>query len=221
MTRHTLISHTGSNPDPAFTDAWEPAFFNCDGRLCPELHDPVLHGRYLDYLHHRIIRNPRDLLAHTRRILLALSGNRSALVYAALADLFAALGDKGADLRTGLLQKCRAALTSEQAQALLAKPPVERGGSLIIRHRTIAHPVKLSVLEEARELLENGQVELAQYMLEQALPQDPSNLEITTELLEIYRRSQNTADAMRTLAAIEPLSDDARRLWNQLPGVSP
>jgi tetratricopeptide (TPR) repeat protein len=202
MTLHALISHTGSKPVPFFQDAWEPAFFDCNGKLCPELPDPALCERYLAYLHHRILRNPRDLLAHTRRVMLALAGNQQALVYAALTDLFTALGEKGADLRAGLLEKCRPVLTLEQAQALLDEPHASQGSPLVARHLANVHAVALSVLEEVRELLENGQVELAQNMLEQALPQDQDNLELTQELLEIYRRSRNRDAALRTLASL-------------------
>jgi hypothetical protein len=216
MTTLALISHTGSKPVSFFQDAWEPAFFNCGGKLCPELSDPAWCERYLTYLHHRILRNPRDLLAHTRRVMLALSGNQPTLVYAALTDLFAALGDKGADLRTGLLEKCRPILTSEQAQALLAEPRSVHNSPLVTRHRADVHAAELSVLEEARALLEDGQAELAQNMLEQALPQDQDNLELTQELLEIYRRSRNRDAALRTLDSLPAPGAETRRLWDDL-----
>lgn len=220
MTVHALVQHTGGDPVISFQDTWEPAFFNCSGKLCPELPDPALGDRYLAYLHHRITKNPRDLLAHVRRVLLALSGKQQALVYVALTDLFVTLESKGTELRTGLLEKCRSALTPDQIQALLAESDAPHGYPLVTRHHADLRPVELSMLEEARELLGNGQVELAQYMLEQALPQDPNNLELTAELLEIYRRSQNTTDALRIYSTLGSLSDEARRLWSDLPGIS-
>lgn len=225
MTGHTLIKSTASRPVHAFSDAWDPLFFECGGDICPNLPNPALRERYLGYLHQRVSRNPHDLISHVRRITLALSEPRSALVYESLHDLFVLLGSRGKDLRAGLLERCRPVITPEQEQTLLAmsagvvNPGLSRCMPLVIRKRLDSQPVAAGVLDESRVLLENGQVELAQYLLEQALPKEPDNLEITRELLEIYRRSRNRADAMRTFATLGPLGAKPRQLWDDLLGL--
>lgn len=222
MTGETLIQSADVKLDGFFSEAWEPLFFDCGGKICPELPSPALRQRYHDYLQHRVSRYPRDLLSHVRRVMLALFDSRPELVYAALTDLFFILESKGTDLRAGLLERCRPALTLPQIQTLFGKsegsdssdPP--HGMSLVIRNYVSSPPVEINVLEEARELLGNGQVELAQSLLEQVLPEDPNNPELTVELLEIYRRSRSVEDAIRILASLGPLSAEVRGLWDDL-----
>ncbi len=218
MTRHTLIKPTGKPSAGYVHEAWEPLFLDWGSQVTPVLPATGMSERYFNYLHQHVSGNPRDLLSHVRRILLALSDNRPALVYEALTDLFVTLGDKGADLRSGLLDKCRHTLTPEQVQALRAhaEPRQHCACLLLVRNRQERPDLKANILDETRELIENGQVELAQQLLEQALPHSPDDLEMTRELLEIYRRSRNSDAAQRTLATLGALRPETRSLWDAL-----
>jgi hypothetical protein len=115
-----VIRHaTPDTGDPPF-DArlFEPAFLDVEpGRLRP----PVLPGcgpRELAHLGHRICRTPRDLATHTRRVLLAHALRDPDETFAALADLFAALGDVGVALRRTLVQRTGGILSPDQRRAL-------------------------------------------------------------------------------------------------------
>lgn len=85
-----------------------------------ELRFPVeLHRPLADYFQHCITRQPSDLRSHVRRIFLAYEFESRADLYAALIDLFLALGRHGHPLRTRLLE--------------LAKPRLEEGQYAFLR----------------------------------------------------------------------------------------
>lgn len=225
MTIETLVRSAGSKSEVSLHEEWEPTFFDCGNDLCPHFATPALRRRYLNFLHYHVGKHKRDLLSHVHRILLARSDNRSDLVYTALTDIFVTLGNKGADLRADLLERCGAALTPSQIQALREKleevtdsPNSSINLPLVSRIRPSSNKVEKSLLEEVHEYLEEGQVELAQSLLEQALPEEPGNLELTSELHEIYRRSRDSEAAVRMLANLGPLDVEARKLWDDLLG---
>ncbi len=61
--------------------------------------------RTADYLAHCIVRNPRDLRAHARRIAIHRALGEDEDVAAAVVDLFIVLGDKGASLKRLMLER--------------------------------------------------------------------------------------------------------------------
>lgn len=163
----------------------------------------------LHYLGHRIVNHPLDLRSHVQRILLLIRQEDGASLYGALVDLLIALGDKGLalkrrmlDLATPLLN--RTSLVSLQRQlesGIRACDPdiarvrgsLLRAGScgtdpLVLRHKAQGGAVKRTPLEEARELVEYGQLEQALETLEDALLRDPDQAEVAAELLELYTR---------------------------------
>ncbi len=226
MADQTLVKRSTGESGGFTFDHWEPAFFDCQGKLCPELPSPELKPRYLDFLHHQVARRGNDLTAHVRRIMLSLDGaDHSQLTYKALYDLFSALGNNGQALRARMLERCRGSLTSDQAQTLQNALDGESDGvgsadriAVIRRSDPLLQVSEKSLLDDVRDHLENGQVDLAQSMLEQALQADANNAELTRELLEIYRRSRHTEAALRTRANLGNLSPEVRKLWDDMLG---
>jgi hypothetical protein len=60
-----------------------------------------------------LVRNPLDLRSHAQRAYLALDSEDPELAFGALVDLFIALGNKGRQLRSALLELSRSHLASE------------------------------------------------------------------------------------------------------------
>lgn len=165
----------------------------------------------LQCLGHRILLHPHDLRSHAQRILLLIRAQDGASLFGALVDLFIALEDKGLALKNRMFEFSRP-LLSRTSQAFIERhlqtgiracdPAIARLRSsllrvglcdtdkLILRHTSsgATHPVDRSPLEEARELLEYGQLDQAMETLENALLTNPDQQEISQELLEIYTR---------------------------------
>lgn len=203
---------------------WEPAFFACGSRLCPDLPDSDHCGRYLDHLRRRIGREPGDLLAHVRRILLAHACQRNAEVDEGLSELFGILGDKGQSLRKRLLDLCGPTLAPGRLQALEAATTGERGGPrtdaapLVVRRQREeggAVSGRKDALTEAAECLDNGQVEEALVLLEGALLERPNDAEITRALLDLYRRSRDLPRLQAMRGRLADLDEAIRQLWDQ------
>ncbi len=61
-------------------------------------------GPMIEHLAYSVARTPSDLTAHTRRVLLCLSQGDPLPLFGSLADLFIALGERGAPLRQRLFK---------------------------------------------------------------------------------------------------------------------
>lgn len=162
------------------------------------------------YLDHSITRNPLDLRAHTQRIYLCLASKDHQGVYAALLDLFIALGANGRSLRRHLLEQCKRALSRRQrklfqshleigihastaladAQNSLLHQGLESNLPLISKAQNMAPLVDTQPLAEAREYLEYGQLEAALHTLETAMLNDPADSSLREELLQIYAHAR-------------------------------
>ncbi len=200
---------TETNPllqDPCFFSAGDYAQNRAGG----------MDEKILDHLAHRIQRAPADLIAHLQRLKIYHQCDNGEGVYGALLDLFIALGEKGSALRLRLLRGVAARLT--QSQLALFKVGMQRGllatdvmplsrysrlsgavsGSLNLSEAQteVARVADTALIDEVRDLLNSGQIELAQKRLEQALQQSPQQAELSLELLMIYRHTQNR-DAFR------------------------
>jgi hypothetical protein len=220
----TLVTLNHGNPPAMEWSAWEPLFLDSGAfALSPALPDVSVSQCYLDFLAHRISRNPKELVSHVRRILLALSCSDRDATFAGLRDLTIALDGLGQELRLGLLGKCRALLTPEQILMLLDG----RGNlskfqpefvDLVTQDSTRAVAASSNVLDEARECLDNGQVDVAQSILEQALADTPNDLELTNLLHEIYRRAHIREAAISMYSRLGSLDDEVKRLWEDLFG---
>ncbi len=176
---------------------------------------------YLRHLEQRIVRHPRDLLSHVRRLFLARALNDSDAIMGALTDLFLVLGPRGRRLRSRLLRLVEEQLTPRQCGFFAAHlatgidptqaiPDIPQSrlsrhvlGTTNIVVRTNdddsngAGPVSL-----ARESLANGQYDVALALLEGALDADPGNKEVCAELLELYARKNLRSNFLRTYTAL-------------------
>lgn len=187
----------------------EPVFSSESDRFKPPPVEAM--ARMSDFLAHQVSRRPKDLTNHVQRIALCHEVGDNVLVYGAVIDLFIALGDSGMALRARILKKVADLLTEEQSRALqrglvsglLAhdEMPVCRysrlsagviGGTRIVDVISSAESGRLEygALDEARDLIDSGHIELAQKLLEETLLNDRFNEEISRELLEIYRHTR-------------------------------
>lgn len=222
-----VIRHATPDTGEPSLDAlrFEPAFLDvAPGRLRP----PVLPGcgpRELAHLGHHICRTPRDLATHTRRILLAHALRDADETFAALADLFAALGDVGTALRRTLLQRTAGILSTDHRRALEAMltraPTVDE--MLAVPRARLSSPLPpapvvrriaravvtedADPLAEANEYLEHGQVDEARTLLEQAIAEQPDTIALHRALLDIHRHARD-ADAIAEMHRRHGNADD-------------
>lgn len=177
-------------------------------KLLRDFPAPGLERPYLRHLEQRIHRNPRDLLSHVRRFYIASELRDPEAIEGALADLFIVLGRRGQALRTRLLELVADQLNPElrsffeaslekglHANRAMPDMPQSRLSKRVIGTTQVVtrsgndnlaseEPVAL-----ARESLASGRYEVARAVLEGALESDPGDKEVSTELLELYRRN--------------------------------
>jgi hypothetical protein len=200
------------------------------------LHDTTKTWRY--YSHH-ISRHPQDLRAHTQRLFLALDNDMPDVLAGATQDLFIALEGKGADLKANMLELVKPKLKSEDSSIFEAwlssgtrKSFTEKQGSVLDKGLpgepqtlvTVAHdkeeaaPTYGNAIEEANALLEYGQVEEAQTLLEEDLLRS-NDEEVMVELLNIYQYTRDKtsleATAGKLLESGVELSDAWKEVQNE------
>jgi len=165
-------------------------------------------------LSHHIVRYPRDLRAHTQRILLGQNNSDIANVLpGSLQDLFLALGNAGYPLRKRLLDLSEQYLTNDEfsffAQWIKQNAKDDKthhcwqSGSVLCTGQCVGEPLLHKektteetkgygdVLEEARACLDYGQLDVAQELLENEILKSPDSKEIEEELLVIYQYSKD------------------------------
>lgn len=192
------------------TGGSDPMFvFARGGRLdCPSGMDVQDAWRHFSM---QIARDPLDIEAHARRVLLASRPPLTDRAFGALVDLFLALGDNGRSLRRQLLEQASAWLDPDDAHFLRlhldtrlsrgAQLPTQRWsvldtavvGSLSmvgLQRREVAQETPF---QQAMSLLEYGDLAGARGMLETALLDEPDNEEVNRELLAIYQHSRDDA----------------------------
>lgn len=187
----------------------EPSLLPDSRRILPRFSESNTQQAYPTYLGQRILRNPRDLLAHVQRITLHQSADNADGCYGGLVDLFIILGDKGEDLRRTMLRKSRALLTDEQYDYLSSRlheglnstdnQPVNKpdtclskglsGTANIVRLSVPGGDKKTDVLAQARQQQAEHNISAAQAMLEAALERDPGQGDVCRELLALYRQN--------------------------------
>lgn len=192
------------------TGGSDPMFvFARAGRLdCPSGMDVQDAWRHFSM---QIARDPLDIEAHARRVLLASRPPMTDRAFGALVDLFLALGDNGRSLRRQLLEQASAWLDPDDAHFLRlhldtrlsrgAQLPTQRWsvldtavvgslGMVGLQRREVAQETPF---QQAMSLLEYGDLAGARGMLEAALLEEPDNEEVNRELLAIYQHSRDDA----------------------------
>lgn len=163
----------------------------------------------LTYLGHRILQHPNELRSHIQRILLLVRKNDGAALYGAMVDLLIALRGGGPALKQRMLEHARPLLTRTsytflarhlESGLLPCDPVLARvrssllragfcGHDRLVRRLESARETPRDVLEEARELIEYGQLDQALETLENSLLIDPGQDAVARELLDLYRRT--------------------------------
>jgi len=187
----------------------EPVFDSGQKWLKPP---PVeIMDKVADHLAHKISRQPTDLTSHIQRIALCHEVGDNALIYGAILDLFIALGNGGLSLRTRMLQKVVDLLTDDQRDSLNrglisginAQDPmplsrysrlskgVTGDTSLVEQVGSSAAAVEYDTIDEARDLIDSGHIELAQKLLEESMILERDRDDISRELLGIYRHTRH------------------------------
>ncbi|HHJ16667.1 MAG TPA: hypothetical protein ENJ80_08230 [Gammaproteobacteria bacterium] len=167
-------------------------------------------NRITDYLAHHIARMPGDLRSHVQRINMHLAIQDAGGLYGALLDLFIVLNDGGLALRKRILDSARPVLKLPMYQAMNAvlergidatdRMPLSRTSMLskglqasnrLVSRTDNAATTTRDLLQEAREHIEYGQIELARDLLEQGVLENPERVELQQDLLEIYASTRD------------------------------
>lgn len=218
-------------PDNLFGDAEAVFFFDGKTELnFPEQWQPSL----AIHLSHCIARNPKDLRSHVRRIFLEIARNNGQGLFAALLDLFIALGARGLRLRQRMLNISEELLTEDQINSLgenLLRGMVPAGipgvqGSILGQGMIGNHALVTSgstdrsrvrdPLIEAREYLEYSQLDDARAVLEQAVLAEPDRADLHLELLDIYRSTRDKASFNAMIAMLEGMDNPLIDEWAKL-----
>lgn len=209
MSEPSLSAQTSWSVDPVFSYARAGQLDLVYGP------DPVAAWRHLSSL---VARDPLDLEAQVRRVLLACRAPHTPRMFGALLDLFLALGPHGEPLRRRMLQLGTPFIDPDEARFLTAHLDIglERGtvlpigtgalldravvGSIhaVTRERAAARIT--SRVEEAISLLDHGNLPAARALLEEAVLDDPTDETAVRELLGIYHHSRD-AEGHAALAA--------------------
>jgi hypothetical protein len=178
-----------------------------------------------------VSRDPKDLEAHTRRVLLAAQVPLSDRLFGALLDVFLALGPNGRHLREQLLD--RAALHLDPDDQLFFRhclaeglrpdaqlpstpgsvlDPAIMGTSRLVEKQRVA-VAEVGVLEQAISLLDDGDLDGAKQLLEDALLSNPTDVAVANELLLIYKHSRDDAAVAAMVARLQEQGAAAPEGW--------
>jgi len=195
-------------------------------------------NRIADYLAHHIARMPGDLRSHVQRINMHLETQDAGGLYGALLDLFIVLNDRGLALRKRALDSARPVLKMPMYRAMHAvlergisatdRMPLSRssmlskglhGSNRLVSRMASAATMTRDLLQEAREHVEYGQIDMARELLEQAVLENPERMELQHDLLEIYtstRDRERFAAMRRKLDAKNVVAGEA---WSALETI--
>jgi len=182
----------------------EPAFFIA-GKGSVDCSSDIISA----HLSHKVTRNKKDLRSHSERIYLFIKHRDAVALYGALVDLFLVLGSSGIALRKRVLLNARFLLSNHELhilrQSLLLGLTTEVGlpsaGQALLTHgltsvnrqfiqkHNAGTGTEMSLIEEAMSYIEYGQLEQAQSILQGAIVDNPSQLELHDSLLEILQKT--------------------------------
>ncbi|WP_166805026.1 hypothetical protein [Nitrosococcus wardiae] len=189
----------------------------------------------IEMMAYEIAWRPNDLQTHVRRLLLSISCRDGAQSYGALLDLYIALGEKGRQLRQRMLLLASPMLTAEQNKMLREKleqgvsrfdsMPVSVesilteaviGSTKLVHRKNVLSNNKADLLVEAKEFLAYGQVQEAQDLLEQLCLRDPTDIEVTEELLSIYKHGRDQQALSKMTKCLEEQGFPLPPQWEAL-----
>jgi hypothetical protein len=202
-----------SSDDPFNRVISDPAFQLADSLALRLTVREAAEDEVSDYLVFEIARSPRNLKNHMHRIWLQYDREEANLLFAALFDLWLALGGSGNTLFKRMLLGSETVLEASQFKWLLSlsDPKILRSsdtpewlGSVLDSGfcgrldcldaaKESEETTNRDPLQEARECLEYSQVEQAQELLENALVSDSLREALHLELLDIYKSTRDLA----------------------------
>ncbi len=225
-------SHNDAGMNELAPELFEPVFLS--NKILAGLSKSKSAEKIIDFMAQQIALNPADLQLHLNRIHFYSEQNNHAGVYGALLDLFSVLKEKGLPLRKRLLQKYSVQLKPEQRSILSAwlsgkmnkaiphvKESVFNDGRtgtlrLLIKQKPESKRVNRDVVEDARDLINSGQVGEATVLLKKALLVNPQREDIGLELMLIYRHSRNYQAIEKILQSTKDLPLALRSQWQEL-----
>ncbi len=192
--------------------------------------------KFVDFMAQQTVRNPADLQHHLNRIDLYLQRENTEGLYGALMDLFIVLQDKGQPLRKRMLKKYYTQLDPEHRSILSARlagkiseddqiPFVKesmlsngRTGMirLLVKQSHVRDVKNRDAVEDARDLIDSGQVGKAQVLLKKVLLINPQREDVGQELMTIYRHSHNYQAVKKILQSTKNLPLALRPQWEDL-----
>ena len=192
-------------PIVSAADTIEASLLPPTTRLVREFPVIGLDRDYIRHLERRILRRPRDLESHVRRILALRQLKDADGIAGALADLFLVLGSRGKALKERLYHAVRKHIEPSYARffgrhldrglsptdpmpsferSRLSKQVIGTTHIVSVRHDALG-----DALEQARVAAEAGYADAARELLEGLLEMDPGNEAVCNTLLDIYERN--------------------------------
>lgn len=160
-------------------------------------------GQALNALVFKVRRNPKNLLAHLRRIYFCYQQRLSAQLYAALLDFVIVLQGKGWTLSRRMIEASRSQLDSQQFQSLTQAAGHERLGNAyslfstgqIGRCELVDYQQQVETQHDflvlANDFIEYCQLEQAMEVLETGIGLHPDRQDLQQALLELYKSTGN------------------------------
>lgn len=205
---------------PASTDLWLPNL--------------TFNTRFAEFMAFQVSRRPNDLHNHVRRVIYHYKYGEQTTLFAALIDLFIALGQCGWALRRRMLTGAQPQLSMAHYQYLsdyldcglcasdLLLPATTGsrltrgliGTPVLISGSADAAAARNDPLAEAKDYLAYGDAANAQRVLEQAVIKTPEQLELHYELLEIYSHTRDQQSFVRTAKRIPQDQNPVWEVWD-------
>lgn len=225
-----LCLNSGKNKE----QAWESieAAFRLPGFRGLQLTADNWEDKADSFLAHAVARNPGDLYAHVQRINLNISRKDIPSLFGSLLDLFIALGDAGFALRKRMFGLSKNLLEKQPRRFLSAALkaginatsllPADGVSVLAMGFSGVNELVKEvhqttngfhSPLEVANSYIEFGQLQEARQLLEKTVLDDTLTEEVQQLLLEIYRKTNNQEDFLKTFFRLRGKPGLAYSVW--------
>jgi hypothetical protein len=194
---------------------------------------PFSHNKSLEYLTGQIARQSRNLYLHIQRIHFCYRNNLGEQLYAALLDMFLCnRGDGGLKLRQRMLGGVKSKLANDQARLL--KKSLELGGNSalslpvnrysifgtgvtgarILVKQIIKADGEADPLILALDFIEYSQLDEARKVLETAILKQTDREDITVELFQLYKSTQDLANFQKTYKQICTIDTPLRSYWD-------
>jgi hypothetical protein len=183
----------------------------------------------------RSVRTPGNLLNHVQRIIHHIRRKNTEDTYGAILDLFIVLKNHGRPLRERMLNYARPLLQGERydrLQQLLDKNFIKQdeipGSPRSVLSRGFVSPFRLvekinvseeldnDPLSESRSYMEYGQLDAARSVLETEVLNGSDNPEIHSDLIEIYRRSNDQINFQKIYPFLQFNQESLSLLWQEL-----